>query len=111
MLYVIFAICDYCAVCVTLQKPVIPATVTDQIRLWELERDRFRFADGVLYSQFLCQKDFDLLRDHARVSIFKLLLCSTSPQMSYAHVPLLPVECTLCLEKVITVKCSAGGKP
>ena len=53
----------------TLQKPVIPATVTDQIRLWELERDRFRFADGVLYSQFLCQKDFELLRDHARVCI------------------------------------------
>jgi len=56
---------------VILQKPVIPATVTDQIRLWELERDRFRFADGVLYSQFLCQKDFDLLRDHARVSVAK----------------------------------------
>jgi len=54
-----------------LQKPVIPATVTDQMRLWELERDRFRFADGVLYSQFLCQKDFDILRDHAKVRVLK----------------------------------------
>jgi len=58
-----------CATVFVLQKPVIPSTVTDQVRLWELERDRFRFADGVLYSQFLCQKDFDLLRDHAKVSV------------------------------------------
>jgi transcription initiation factor TFIIH subunit 4 len=48
------------------KKPVVPSTVTDQIRLWELERDRFRFAEGVLYSQFLCQRDFELLRDYAR---------------------------------------------
>jgi len=46
------------------------------MRLWELERDRFRFADGVLYSQFLCQKDFELLRDYARVSICKMLSCN-----------------------------------
>ncbi|KAJ8300233.1 hypothetical protein KUTeg_021752 [Tegillarca granosa] len=46
--------------------PVIPPTVTDQIRLWELEYDRFRFNEGVLYSQFLSQTDFELLRDYAR---------------------------------------------
>jgi len=50
-----------------IQKPLIPPAVTDQIRLWEMERDRFEFAHGVLYSQFLSQKDFDLLRDYARV--------------------------------------------
>ena len=50
------------------QTPVIPATVTDQIRLWELERDRFKFMEGVLYDQFLSQSDFELLRDYAKVS-------------------------------------------
>lgn len=48
------------------QTPVLPPTITDQIRLWELERDRLRFSDGVLYNQFLSQVDFEVLRDHAR---------------------------------------------
>ncbi|KAL3871360.1 hypothetical protein ACJMK2_039367 [Sinanodonta woodiana] len=45
---------------------VIPTTIMDQIRLWELERDRFKFTEGVLYSQFLSQSDFELLRDYAQ---------------------------------------------
>ena len=49
------------------QKSVLPETITDQIRLWEMERDRFKFSDGVLYSQFLSQHDFELLRDYAKV--------------------------------------------
>uniref|UniRef100_K1PW55 General transcription factor IIH subunit 4 n=1 Tax=Magallana gigas TaxID=29159 RepID=K1PW55_MAGGI len=48
------------------QTPVIPSTVTDQVRLWELERDRFKFMEGVLYDQFLSQNDFELLRDYAK---------------------------------------------
>ncbi|KAK2190711.1 hypothetical protein NP493_73g04036 [Ridgeia piscesae] len=48
------------------KKPVLPPTVSDQIQLWELERDRFKFTDGVLYNQFLSQSDFELLRDYAR---------------------------------------------
>jgi len=48
------------------REAVLPATVVDQIKLWELERDRFRFADGVLYSQFLAQADFEMLRNYAR---------------------------------------------
>ncbi|XP_065715870.1 general transcription factor IIH subunit 4 isoform X2 [Patagioenas fasciata] len=48
------------------QSPVLPPTITDQIRLWELERDRLRFTEGVLYNQFLSPGDFALLRDHAR---------------------------------------------
>lgn len=33
----------------------LPPTVVDQIRLWELERNRLIYSDGVLYSQFLSQ--------------------------------------------------------
>lgn len=45
--------------------PVIPPTISDQIRLWEKERDRFNFTEGVLYSQFLSHSDFSILRDYA----------------------------------------------
>ncbi|KAJ8366761.1 hypothetical protein AAFF_G00342540 [Aldrovandia affinis] len=37
-----------------------------QIRLWELERDRLQFTEGVLYNQFLSQADFEVLRDRAQ---------------------------------------------
>jgi transcription initiation factor TFIIH subunit 4 len=49
------------------QNPIIPGTVVDQIMLWEKERDRFIFKDGVLYSQFNSQPDFDLLKKYANV--------------------------------------------
>lgn len=45
--------------------PTLPPTVVDQIKLWENERNRFVFSEGVLYSQFLSQADFEVLRDHA----------------------------------------------
>lgn len=48
-------------------RPVLPPTIIDQIRLWEIERDRFQFTDGVLYSQFISQNEFEILRDFARV--------------------------------------------
>ncbi|XP_067137640.1 general transcription factor IIH subunit 4 [Centruroides vittatus] len=48
------------------EQTSVPATVTDQIRLWEMERNRFVFKEGVLYSQFLSQSDFELLRNYAR---------------------------------------------
>lgn len=51
------------------KRKQIPPTVTDQIKLWEIERDRFTFKDGVLYSQFLSQNDFELLRNYANVSL------------------------------------------
>lgn len=54
------------------KKRQIPPTVTDQIKLWEIERDRFTFKDGVLYSQFLSQNDFELLRNYASVSRYRL---------------------------------------
>lgn len=43
----------------------IPPTVLDQINLWEKERDKFLFKEGVLYSQFNSQSDFELLRKYA----------------------------------------------
>uniref|UniRef100_A0A1B6C308 General transcription factor IIH subunit 4 n=3 Tax=Clastoptera arizonana TaxID=38151 RepID=A0A1B6C308_9HEMI len=46
--------------------PTLPSTVVDQIQLWENERNRFTFTEGVLYSQFLSQADFELLRDYAQ---------------------------------------------
>jgi len=45
--------------------PILPPTIADQIKLWENERNRFLFSEGVLYSQFLSQTDFEVLRDHA----------------------------------------------
>lgn len=33
----------------------LPATVIDQIRLWENERNRFTYTEGVVYNQFLSQ--------------------------------------------------------
>lgn len=45
--------------------PILPPTIVDQIKLWENERNRFSFSEGVLYSQFLSQADFEVLRDHA----------------------------------------------
>ncbi|XP_033912322.3 general transcription factor IIH subunit 4 [Acipenser ruthenus] len=48
------------------QTPVLPPTITDQIALWELERDRLQFSEGVLYNQFLSQVDSEVLRNHAK---------------------------------------------
>jgi len=45
--------------------PPIPPTITDQIRLWEQERDRFVFTEGVLYNQFLSQADYELVKNYA----------------------------------------------
>ncbi|XP_011494040.1 PREDICTED: general transcription factor IIH subunit 4 [Ceratosolen solmsi marchali] len=45
--------------------PTLPPTIVDQIKLWENERNRFIFSEGVLYSQFHSQTDFEVLRDHA----------------------------------------------
>ncbi|XP_052788025.1 general transcription factor IIH subunit 4-like [Mya arenaria] len=44
----------------------LPPTIIDQVRLWELERDRFKFDEGVLYSQFQSQPDFEKLKDYAK---------------------------------------------
>ena len=46
-------------------NPVLPSTLTDQIKLWEMERARFEFSDGVLYNQINSVKDYELIRNYA----------------------------------------------
>ncbi|KRX38606.1 Rap guanine nucleotide exchange factor, partial [Trichinella murrelli] len=48
------------------QTPTIPSTVTDQIKLWEMERDRFKFDPGVMYSNFFSDTDYITIRDYAK---------------------------------------------
>ncbi|KPJ00889.1 General transcription factor IIH subunit 4 [Papilio xuthus] len=45
---------------------LLPPTVVDQIRLWQAERNRFSYTEGVVYNQFLSQADFALVREYAR---------------------------------------------
>ncbi|XP_047997059.1 general transcription factor IIH subunit 4 [Leguminivora glycinivorella] len=47
-------------------ESVLPPTVVDQIKLWESERNRATYTEGVVYNQFLSQADFAALRDYAR---------------------------------------------
>ncbi|KAH8256281.1 hypothetical protein KR026_012460 [Drosophila bipectinata] len=47
-------------------KSCLPPTVVDQIKLWEMERNRFTYTEGVVYNQFLSQNDFVTLRDYAQ---------------------------------------------
>ena len=49
-------------------EEAVPPTVIDQIFLWEKERDRFTFTDGVLYNQFLSQGDFETVKNFAESS-------------------------------------------
>lgn len=48
------------------QEPLLPPTVTDQIRLWELEKNRVQDNTGYLYDDFRAESDFTLVRDYAR---------------------------------------------
>lgn len=48
------------------EPPVLPPTIADQIKLWAMERDRFSFKEGVLYSQFDSQADFEILKNYAQ---------------------------------------------
>ncbi|CAF0836789.1 unnamed protein product [Didymodactylos carnosus] len=60
------------------QKPLIPTTVSDQIRLWEMERDRIQDQEGMLYNQFLTQNDFELVEKYAKD--LGVLLWSSPPK-------------------------------
>jgi len=46
--------------------PAIPETVTDQIRLWEAERNRVAYDKGVLYDSFPSEKAFNKVVQHAK---------------------------------------------
>ncbi|KAJ9062589.1 RNA polymerase II transcription factor B 52 kDa subunit [Entomophthora muscae] len=56
-------------------SPIIPITVVDQIRLWEMEKDRVRSAPGHLWRDFARQQDFDAIYKFARTN--KALLWSS----------------------------------
>lgn len=45
--------------------PLLPVTVTDQIRLWEREKRRIRAEEGFLHEEFGSGADFELVRTYA----------------------------------------------
>ncbi|KAG5353457.1 hypothetical protein C0989_006614 [Termitomyces sp. Mn162] len=47
-------------------NPLLPVTVQDQIRLWELERNRLKSSEGYLYTSFTSQADYELVLGYAR---------------------------------------------
>ena len=48
------------------QTPLLPPTVVDQIRLWELEKNRVTEDEGYLYEDFRTQSDYDLVINYAK---------------------------------------------
>ncbi|KAI8362599.1 RNA polymerase II transcription factor B subunit 2 [Blakeslea trispora] len=46
--------------------PVLPLTVIDQIRLWEMERNRLKPTNAYLYHEFNMQADFDAAEKYAK---------------------------------------------
>ncbi|TFK50203.1 transcription factor Tfb2 [Heliocybe sulcata] len=47
-------------------KPLIPVTVQDQVRLWELERNRLKSEEGYLYTAFASQADYEYVLNYAK---------------------------------------------
>ncbi|KAK3747840.1 hypothetical protein QZH41_015983 [Actinostola sp. cb2023] len=68
------------------KTPTIPATISDQIRLWEMERSRMKFTEGVLYNQFLSQDDFETLRKYAETIVIAIVLAMMMMMMMMVHV-------------------------
>ncbi|TFK33448.1 transcription factor Tfb2-domain-containing protein [Crucibulum laeve] len=47
-------------------NPLLPVTVQDQIRLWELEKNRLKSQEGYLYTAFASQADYKFVLDYAK---------------------------------------------
>ncbi|KAH8100791.1 transcription factor Tfb2-domain-containing protein [Cristinia sonorae] len=47
-------------------KPLLPVTVQDQIRLWELEKNRMQSREGYLYTEFASQADYEYVLEYAK---------------------------------------------
>ncbi|KAE9198537.1 hypothetical protein PF004_g19515 [Phytophthora fragariae] len=45
--------------------PVIPENIADQIYLWERERNRVQFMEGILFDGFNTKEDYESVRDYA----------------------------------------------
>ncbi|VDK85277.1 unnamed protein product [Dibothriocephalus latus] len=54
------------------QPSILPPTLIDQVRLWELERERLFAQEGCLYEQFAKNKDFEMVRDFAKVMFLEV---------------------------------------
>ncbi|KAK9898373.1 transcription factor Tfb2 [Cystobasidium minutum MCA 4210] len=48
------------------QTPLLPPTVVDQIRLWELEKNRIKDNEGYLYEDFRTAQDYELVLNYAK---------------------------------------------
>ena len=44
---------------------ILPPTVVDQIKLWQLELDRIQAFEGYLFKEFASQQEFDVLCNYA----------------------------------------------
>jgi len=70
--------------------PSVPETVTDQIRLWEQERNRVSYDRGVLYDSFPSMEAFEKVVKYAQqIQVFiwahqdkKMLMVTDSGQDS-----------------------------
>ncbi|KAF8903702.1 transcription factor Tfb2-domain-containing protein [Gymnopilus junonius] len=51
---------------VIFKNPLLPVTVQDQIRLWELERNRLKSQEGYLYTAFASQADYEFVLNYAK---------------------------------------------
>ncbi|KAI0951367.1 hypothetical protein AcW1_008425 [Taiwanofungus camphoratus] len=47
-------------------KPLLPVTVQDQVRLWELEKNRVKSEEGYLYTAFASQADYEYVLNYAK---------------------------------------------
>lgn len=64
-------------------RPVLPPTVVDQIRLWQLENERMKTTKGFLFKEFDSQADFDALAQYAE-EIGVLVWRNNKKQMFFA---------------------------
>ena len=49
----------------THHRPVLPPTVVDQIRLWELENERMKSSKGFLFKDFETAREYDMMAQYA----------------------------------------------
>jgi transcription initiation factor TFIIH subunit 4 len=64
-------------------RPVLPPTVVDQIRLWQLENERMRTSAGFLFKDFDSNQEYESLSGYAE-EIGVLLWKSEKKKMFYA---------------------------
>ncbi|KAI8061008.1 RNA polymerase II transcription factor B subunit 2 [Gongronella butleri] len=48
------------------KTPILPLTVVDQMRLWEMERNRLKTTPAFMYMNYNVQADYDASEKHAR---------------------------------------------